>query len=761
MKQLEEAALAGAVDADLEAAAAAPQGSADELIKRAGEALTLLEAQRKRAEVAEARATDKESKLEKREKQLDDERQRLEELEADLQPREEAVEKLERELVERREAILLREADADLGFARRNKEALEELEREVEELRGELSSRRKSLADERATFETDLKARLEAFEAELDEKSQQENEDLAKAREELEKEREQLAEREKKVRREEKNLKADQELLEEDQGLFDELVQRKAARELETKDGEISQLNERLEAARTERDRLAKQLAERQEADRRFGSDKPEDILHRLKALQDERDELKAELGARPSAEATQRLEELERMRQKWTAEREQLKWELAEIKEQASTRLIAVTELEALREEKRSLESANDLLREASSQLRLEVETLVKGAEGKSPFPECSKMDTDRGLQSSMNTRDETPDLAQLAHEVRHRMAFDPDTGKQLYYSESDVRSFMAGLAMSRLHLLQGISGTGKTSLPLAFARAIGAGSHVVPVQAGWRDKQDLLGHFNSFERTYYESEFLQALYRASCPRYKDTPFILVLDEMNLSHPEQYFADLLAALELDESRRLLDLMTKSVDPAPDLLVEGRKLPVPPNVWFVGTANHDETTKEFADKTFDRSYVLELPRRRKSFSPEKLQPTEPLSITALMEAFDKAANDHAKAAAAAHKYLVEWVADTLDKRFRVGLSNRLESQMERYVPVVIAAGGSVGEATDHILALRLIRKLRDRYDNRPEDIENLKSVITTSWETLDKKSKPVRSIEMLNAELRRLGHDVS
>ena len=62
----------------------------------------------------------------------------------------------------------------------------------------------------------------------------------------------------------------------------------------------------------------------------------------------------------------------------------------------------------------------------------------------------------------------------------------------------------------MSRLHLLQGISGTGKTNLPVAFAGAIGAECKVIEIQAGWRDRQDLLGHYNVFERKFYESEFL-----------------------------------------------------------------------------------------------------------------------------------------------------------------------------------------------------------------------------------------------------------
>ena len=78
-----------------------------------------------------------------------------------------------------------------------------------------------------------------------------------------------------------------------------------------------------------------------------------------------------------------------------------------------------------------------------------------------------------DNELQSTRPTTDTIRSLGDFAEYVRHRMAWDPKTEKELYYSAEDVRSFLGGLAMSRLQLLQGISGTGKTSLPLAFARA------------------------------------------------------------------------------------------------------------------------------------------------------------------------------------------------------------------------------------------------------------------------------------------------
>jgi hypothetical protein len=313
--------------------------------------------------------------------------------------------------------------------------------------------------------------------------------------------------------------------------------------------------------------------------------------------------------------------------------------------------------------------------------------------------------------------------------------------------------------MAMSRLHLLQGISGTGKTSLPLAMARALGAGSTLVEVQAGWRDRQDLIGHFNAFERRFYEAEFLQALYRAQCPRYANSVYIVVLDEMNLSHPEQYFADLLSALEQDPQHQKLDLMTASVEPAPALLQNGRTLPLPGNVWFVGTANHDETTKDFADKTYDRAHVMELPRHREFFKPKRSKARPPVSLTALQGAFSAAQGLYQKQATDAYRFVDGSFADILGRRFRVGWGNRLERQMLDFVPVVLAGGGTLTEAVDHVLSTKLLRKIRDRHDTRPEDLEALRIAVEDAWPRLRSEGEPLKSKEIIRSELRRLGAD--
>ena len=768
--RLEKAAIEHATEADLKAVEASPATagmSLEAMIKRAAEAHVLLETQRRRTEEAQRAAETKKSKLEEAEKALADERDMLQlettdlaERGAQLDEREKSVAKAAEDQVKREGLLVQRELDADAGFAQRNREALAGLEQEADEHRELFSSHRKKIAEERAAWEEELQQKRSELDAELAARREAAAIAVSQANAELEVGLEAQQAEQKRLRKEQRNLDASRELLEEDREAFDEKVAQHSARIIEDKDGEIDAIKERLESARAGRDELDKRLQAYEEAEQRFGNKTPEEVLKHQREQDKELKKLRKELGARPGPEASQRLEALESHQELWESDRLKLMTDLAEARQDATRKRIVVTEMEAVRDEKLTLESANALLREANAQLRSEVEGLVKGAEGKSSFPSCSAMDADNDLQSSRPTTDKINTLERFAHYVRHVMALDPETNKELHYSPKDVRCFLGGLAMSRLHLLQGISGTGKTSLPIAFARAIGAGVEVIEVQAGWRDRQDLVGHFNTFEKRFHESEFLQALYKASCPRWSDTPFIVVLDEMNLSHPEQYFADLLSAMEQEPKRQRLVLMPSGVVSPPKLLMDGgKKLRLPQNVWFVGTANHDETTKDFADKTYDRSHVMELPTKRVPFKREELRPIPPVSMKAMLEAFEQAREQYGDAAARAYRFLDESLSSILERRFRVGWGNRLERQMGDFVPVVIAAGGSVGEATDHILATKLLRKIRDRHDNRPEDLIALRDKVNEEWKKLDRDDEPARSTELLAHELRRIGHD--
>lgn len=400
------------------------------------------------------------------------------------------------------------------------------------------------------------------------------------------------------------------------------------------------------------------------------------------------------------------------------------------------------------------SLQAQRELLQAAHAQIRSDIDDQLSRNNAKSPFPACRKMDENLVLQSQEET-ESSGGLASFVDDLRNRIA-----SESLYYTVADLRSFVGGLAMSKMILLQGISGTGKTSLPMAFARAVGTAAAVIEVQAGWRDPQDLVGHYNVFEKRFYEKEFLKALYCAQTPYGEDTIRIILLDEMNLSHPEQYFSDLLSALERPEQEQRLVLMPNSVEQGPMLLRDG-KLPIPPNVWFVGTANHDETTMDFADKTYDRAHIMEFPHRPEPFEVAKPNSRRPISFRALLNAFEKAIRDDEERYHSADK-IIEFfesvVRQPLAEHFELGWGPRLERQIRRYAPVVVAAGGTIGEAADHILTMRLLRKLNRRHDNPLEPLEKLQNEIKDWWPViLDEQSKPTRSIKFLNTEIRRMG----
>ena len=325
-------------------------------------------------------------------------------------------------------------------------------------------------------------------------------------------------------------------------------------------------------------------------------------------------------------------------------------------------------------------------------------------------------------------------------------------DSRTSFYYSESDVRLFLAGLASSRLHLLQGISGTGKTSLPREFFKALGGdgAAQIVEVQAGWRDKDDLFGYYNAFEKRFAESEFTKALYRALLPANVDRPMVIVLDEMNLAHPEQYFGSMLSILENAETEAgYLDLLTSAVPGLPRHF-NGSRLPLPPNVWFVGTANHDETTVAFADKTYDRAHVQELPSRHEPFNAVARDPEDqPVSFTALQQAFNAATRRHDPEVAMVKQFLDEHLHDQFE-RFKIGWGNRLDRQVERFVPVVLASGGSLTEAVDHLVATKLARKLVDRFGVRADDLVDLAVNIEAPW-NLD-GGKPGKTLKKIHDE---------
>ena len=304
-------------------------------------------------------------------------------------------------------------------------------------------------------------------------------------------------------------------------------------------------------------------------------------------------------------------LDRLGDAEQTWREDRTLLLQETELLNRQLASFHISAFERDRLEHVNAALQATAEAYKDEVERLREQADGLRQRAEGASPFPQCSKMD-DKYVGARDGLCNDVIPLHAFVLQVRDFLA----QQHELYYSETDLRAFVAGMAATKLHILQGVSGIGKTQLPLQFAEAIGATAVTVAVGADWRIPQELTGYYNAFERRLRVRLHAGGL-PGNCPQFQHQPFFVVLDEMNLSHPEQYFSDVLSILERKKDQRLgLTLMTAEVTPSPKLLRDGRRLLLPNNVWFVGTANQDETTVGFAEKTLDRSNVLELPPRR-------------------------------------------------------------------------------------------------------------------------------------------------
>ncbi len=272
------------------------------------------------------------------------------------------------------------------------------------------------------------------------------------------------------------------------------------------------------------------------------------------------------------------------------------------------------------------------------------------------------------------------------------------------LYYDLDMMRYFVAALGTTRIVILQGISGTGKTSLPYAFGKFVQKDTTVVSVQPSWRERTELYGYFNEFTKRYSETEFLRAIYEGNY--YRD-PHIVILDEMNIARVEYYFAEMLSILEMPRAEEWkVDVVTAVWDNDP-CLIDGGNVQITNNVWFVGTINNDDSTFAVADKVYDRAIPIDLDSRAESFEIEDTPPIY-VSTDHLNALFDQAKKDHPISQESLDK--LEEVNAYLIKNFRLAFGNRIMKQIGDYVPCFIACGGTEIQAIDFIVAKKVLRK---------------------------------------------------
>ncbi|MDR3440595.1 hypothetical protein [Telmatospirillum sp.] len=278
-------------------------------------------------------------------------------------------------------------------------------------------------------------------------------------------------------------------------------------------------------------------------------------------------------------------------------------------------------------------------------------------------------------------------------------------------YYPGGEVRRFHAALNFlphKHFVILAGLSGTGKTQLALKYARAVHGLTlenapdpflFVCPVRPEWTDPTGLTGYSDVLSNRYIVPPFLEAVLLATAHR--ASPVFVVLDEMNLARVEYYLSDVLSCVETREALQLhssgvpLEGSTGTSIPA--------ELPLPANLYIIGTINVDETTNPVSDKVLDRAHVIDMSAVDLPGFLVGLEAREP----ALKEA---------RAACEGHLL----TAHNLMTAHGLGFGYRVAEEVVRYhafAAEYLKAGPA--DTTDDLMVQKILVKLRGAERQRP------------------------------------------
>lgn len=272
------------------------------------------------------------------------------------------------------------------------------------------------------------------------------------------------------------------------------------------------------------------------------------------------------------------------------------------------------------------------------------------------------------------------------------------------LYYNEKIIRTFFAGMAASKILILEGISGTGKTSLPYAMGKFFGHDSAIISVQPSWRDRAEMIGYLNEFTKKFNETDFLKELYETT---YREDLNFIVLDELNLARIEYYFAEFLSIMEMpNEAEWKIDVVSDRQPTDPKHFIDGKIL-VPQNLWFVGTANKDDSTFTITDKVYDRASSIVM-NTKAEFVDAPYTEGVTMSHEYLKSLFDEAWKAHPISPKALDN--LGKLDDFIAQKFKITFGNRIMKQIKLFTPIFVGCGGSEYEALDYMVARKILRK---------------------------------------------------
>lgn len=357
---------------------------------------------------------------------------------------------------------------------------------------------------------------------------------------------------------------------------------------------------------------------------RQLGNQDPATVILEMNSKADELKRLQEELSTRPTEEMRERCQSLD-------SEAHNLKQQVRELTATLSKNEAAVAEVSELRRRASEIDAENKSLsqiakrfEDAANAAQSELARLRAAYERPAEIGERYKEIEIPHIKAGDIRPPAKANIDEMAWLEGIRVACD---SYGLHFNPRILKAFHTALKTaewSPLTVLAGVSGTGKSELPRLYSHFGGLMFEPLSVQPNWDSQESMLGFFNSIDNKFDAQPVLRFLAQSQkewrnesegndgYPGLRDAVCLVLLDEMNLAHPELYFAEFLSKLELRRGRKGSDVPALPVKIGAGLTPY--PLPLGRNVLWVGTMNQDETTKSLSDKVLDRSIIIHFPR---------------------------------------------------------------------------------------------------------------------------------------------------
>ena len=543
--------------------------------------------------------------------------------------------------------IFQRKQAAEADISEKKSSALAALEKELSDIR---SRRLKEIEEAEEAERIRIRESIAKEREDWDDERSKKSDQLAAEREEIEKLRGVLSAQMDEINRRNSEFQDRERDLED----MEERMRARAKRRSERLDQEAEELaaeyratadsekaamadeNARLRASlRTQEDLLSAY----RELEVRLGGQTPEKVLLDLNSKTEEIRTLREELASRPTDELRDRYETIARAMQSKDAVIEDLQ---RKVEAAAQATAVAADLKRQIQEAKAQSDTSERLARiyeTSAKQATAELEKLQADFDRLYGTPagedeRREEIEMPYILRANARPAETAPDVNELEWLNGIHQACE-DYG--LHFNKRLLTAFHTSLKTAEwapLTVLAGVSGTGKSELPRLYSHFGGLYFAPVSVQPNWDSQESMLGFFNSIDNRFDAQPVLNFLAQTQkdwepeadgYPGLRDAMSLVLLDEMNLAHPELYFAEFLSKLELRRgTRQNLSQLDVKIGSG----MKPYKLPLGRNVLWVGTMNQDETTKSLSDKVLDRSIVMNFPRPTELKRRQVLRPLD-------------------------------------------------------------------------------------------------------------------------------------